>query len=192
MFAKSYLLRAPGGIHASCPARHGGGRLVAAALAWPVPAIPALAVPARASASPVNITPNPSAPGTSTTFVVNCSSLTATGKASSATLVGTTLGLSEHIPMQASTHAGEFVTTVTLPAIIKAGAYQPGIDCSNGAAASAVLTVTALPALAPATGDGTTSTATDVRLTVIGLALLGLGALSGAVLVTRRRLRSRA
>ena len=166
--------------------------LVAAALAWPVLATPVLAVPARASASPVQITPNPSAPGTSTTFTVNCSSLTAAGKASSATLIGTSLGLSEHIPMQASTHAGEFVTTVTLPAIIKAGSYQPDIDCSNGVTASAVLAVTAVPAVAPATGDGATSTATDVRLTVIGLALLGLGALSGAVLVTRRRLRSRA
>jgi hypothetical protein len=166
--------------------------LVAAALAWPVLATPVLAVPARASASPVQITPNPSAPGTSTTFTVNCSSLTAAGKASSATLIGTSLGLSEHIPMQASTHAGEFVTTVTLPAIIKAGSYQPDIDCSNGVTASAVLTVTAVPAVAPATGDGATSTATDVRLTVIGLALLGLGALSGTVLVTRRRPRSRA
>jgi hypothetical protein len=166
--------------------------LVAAALAWPVLAAPVLAVPASASASPVDITPNPSAAGTSTTFAVNCSSLSAAGKAGSATLIGTTLGLSEHIPMQASTHAGEFVTTVTLPAIIKAGTYQPDIDCSNGVTASAVLTVTAVPAIAPATGDGTTATATEVRLTAIGLILLGLGALSGAVLVTRRRLRSRA
>jgi hypothetical protein len=94
--------------------------------------------------------------------------------------------------MQASTHPGEFVTTVTLPAIIKAGTYQPGIDCSNGVTASATLTVTAVPAVAPATGDGTTATATDERLTTIGLALLGLGAVSAAVLVTRRRLRNRA
>jgi hypothetical protein len=159
--------------------------LVAAALAWPVLATPGLALPAQASASPVDITPNPSAPGTSTTFTVDCSSLTAAGKASSATLIGTTLGLSEHIPMQASTHADQFVTTVTLPAIIKAGTYQPDIDCSNGVTASAVLTVTA-------TGDGTTATATDERLTTVGLALLGLGAVSAAVLVTRRRLRSRA
>jgi hypothetical protein len=166
--------------------------LVAAALAWPALATPVLAVPAQASASPVHITPNPSAPGTSTTFTVDCSSLTAAGEATSATLIGTSLELSEHVPMQASTHAGEFVTTVTLPAIIKAGTYQPDIDCSNGVTASAELTVTAVPAVAPATGDGTTATATDGRLTMIGLALLGLGTLSGAALVTRRRLRSRA
>lgn len=166
--------------------------LVAAALAWPVLATPVLTVPAQASASAVDITPNPSAPGTSTTFAVNCSSLTAAGKASSATLIGTTLGLSEHITMQASTHADEFVTTVTLPAIIKAGTYQPDIDCSNGVTASAALTVTAMPALAPAAGDGTTATATDERLTAIGLALLGLGAVSGALLIARRRWRTRA
>jgi hypothetical protein len=166
--------------------------LVAAALAWPVLAAPVLTVPAQASASPVVITPSPSAPGTSTTFAVNCSSLTAAAKATSATLIGTTLGLSEHIPMQASTHADEFVTTVTLPATIKAGTYQPDIDCSNGVTASAAFTVRAVPAVAPATGDGTTSTATDVRLTTIGLALLGFGAVSGALLITRRRSRSRA
>jgi hypothetical protein len=166
--------------------------LVAAALAWPVLAVPVLTVPAQASASPVEITPSPSAPGTSTTFAVNCSSLTAAAKATSATLTGTTLGLSEHIPMQASTQAGEFVTTVTLPATIKAGSYQPDIDCSNGVTASAAFTVTAVPAVAPVTGDGTTSTATNDRLTAIGLALLGLGAVSGASLITRRRFRTRA
>ena len=38
-------------------------------------------------------------------------------------LAGTTLGLPEHIPMQASTHSNEFVTTVVLPSSIKAGSY---------------------------------------------------------------------
>jgi hypothetical protein len=182
----------PGGLMRPVLRGTAAAGLVVAALAWPVLATPVLALPAQASASPVDITPNPSAAGTSTTFAVNCSSLTAAGKASSATLIGTSLGLSEHIPMQASTHAGEFVTTVTLPAIIKAGTYQPVIDCSDGVTASAVLTVTAVPAVAPATGDGTTATAADARLTAIGLALLGLGAVSGAAVITRRRLRGRA
>lgn len=140
----------------------------------------------------MGITPNPSAPGTSTTFAVNCSSLTGGGKSTSATLTGTALGLSEHIPMQASTHANEFVATVTLPATIRAGGYQPDIDCSNGVTASAALTVKAVPGAAPATGDGTTATAPDDRLTAIGLALAGLGAVSGALLLTRRRFRPRA
>lgn len=160
-----------------------------------VPIVLALAVPARAalaSSSPVDITPSPSAPGTSTTFAVNCSSQTAGGNATSATLIGTTLGLSEHIPMQASTHANEFVTTVVLPADIKPGTYQPDIDCSNGVTASAAFSVKAVPGVAPATGDGTTATATDGRLTAIGLALLGAGVISGALLLTRRRFRTRA
>ena len=77
--------------------------------------------------------------------------------------------------MQASTHANEFVTTVVLPASIKAGTYQPDIDCSNGVTASAAFTVKAAPGVAPATGDGTTATATDDRLAAIGVVMLGLG-----------------
>ena len=50
----------------------------------------------------------------------------------------------------------------------------------------------AVPGAAPATGDGTTATATDDRLTAIGLVLAGLGAVSGVLLLTRRRFRSRA
>jgi hypothetical protein len=167
--------------------------LTVATLAVPALAVPALAVPARAalaSSSPVDITPSPSAPGTSTTFAVNCSSQTAGGNATSATLIGTTLGLSEHIPMQASTHTNEFVTTVVLPTTIKAGTYQPDIDCSNGVTASAAFTVKAAPGVAPATGDGTTATATDDRLTAIGLALLGFGAVSGGLFLSRRRFRA--
>ena len=46
-------------------------------------------------------------------------------EATSATLFGITLGLAEQIPMEASTHAGEFVTTVTLPTSIIPGSYSP-------------------------------------------------------------------
>ncbi|MGP8000132.1 MAG: hypothetical protein ACLPKI_22870 [Streptosporangiaceae bacterium] len=146
-------------------------------------AAPALA--ADASSSPVDITPNPSAAGTSTTFAVNCGSQTAAQAATSAILIGTTLGLPEHIPMKASTHSNEFVTTVVLPSGIRAGTYQPDIDCSNGVTASATLTVS--PGSAPATGDGSTATATDGPLTAAGLGLAGFGALAGLVLMGRRR-----
>ena len=164
--------------------------------------ISALAVPmvgsataAAASSSPVDITPNPATAGTATTFAVNCSSLTSAGPASSATLIGTTLGLAEHIPMQASTHSNEFVTTVVLPSSIKAGSYQPDIDCSNGVTASSTLTVS--PGGGPATGDGSTATARDGTLTAAGLGLLGLGVLAGALLggralAARRRAAGRA
>ncbi len=169
--------------------------LTMAALTVPALAITTLLLPAGAAlagSSPVDITPSTSAPGTSTTFAVNCSSQTGAGNATSATLIGTTLGLNEHIPMQASTHAGEFITTVVLPTNIKAGTYQPDIDCSNGVTASAAFTVKAAPGVAPATGDGTTATATDDRLTAIGVALVGLGTVSGVLLLTRRRSHNRA
>jgi hypothetical protein len=143
------------------------------------------ATAAAGSSAPVDITPNPATAGTAATFAVNCSSLTAAGPASSATLTGTTLGLPAHIPMQASTHSNEFVTTVVLPSSIKAGSYQPDIDCSNGVTASSTLTVS--PGGAPATGDGTTATARDGPLTAAGLGLLGGGLLCGGLLIARRR-----
>lgn len=161
-------------------------RLAAAAALISALAVPMLcaATAASGSSGPVDITPNPATAGTRTTFAVNCSSLTAAGPASSATLIGTTLGLPEHIPMQPGTHSNEFVTTVLLPASIKAGPYQPDIDCSNGVTASSTLTVS--PGGAPATGDGTTATATGGPLTVAGFALAGLGVLAGGLLAGRR------
>lgn len=135
----------------------------------------------------VNIFPNPSAPGTSTTFQVNCGSQMAAGPATSATLQGTTLGLSAQIPMQSGGQTNEFVATVVLPTSLASGSYNPEIDCSNGVTASATLTVNAAPAPAPVTGDGTTSTATNNMLSDVGFGLLGVGAVVGGVLLRRRR-----
>jgi hypothetical protein len=112
--------------------------------------------------------------------------------ASSATLVGTSLGLPSQIPMQASSQQNVFVTTVVLPTTLAPGTYNPDINCSNGPTASATLTVNAVPSPAPATGDGTTSTATNGTLTDIGLGLLGAGALAGGLVIRRRRSGSRA
>jgi hypothetical protein len=158
--------------------------LIAAVLASGAPA-------ALADDSPVSVFPNPSAPGTSTTFQVNCSSSTAAGPATSATLEGTILGLASQIPMQATAQTNEFVTTVVLPTSIAPGTYSPDIDCSNGVSASATLTVNVVPTPAPPTGDGTTSTATNTALTEAGLALLGAGALVGGLVLHKRRSRSR-
>jgi hypothetical protein len=145
----------------------------------------ASAGPALAQGPVIDVTPSIATPGTSVTFAVTCGS-----GASSATLFGTTLGLSQQIPMQASTHAGEFVTTVTLPTSIAAGAYSPSIDCSNGVSGTASLVVNPVPGTptgAPVTGDGATSTATDGLLTAVGIGLVGLGVLTGAVTAARRR-----
>src|SRR5690242_14342658 len=102
----------------------------------------------------IDVTPSVAAPSTSVTFAITCGA-----SATSATLFGTTLGLSEHIPMEASTHKGEFVTTVQLPMSISPGTFSPSIDCSNGVSGTAMLVVHALPgpvvmpSTVPVTGD---------------------------------------
>lgn len=97
----------------------------AAALAANVPE--ASAAPAGVPSG--HVTPNPSAPGTATTFDVFCGR-----DAMSATLFGVTLGLADLILMHSTAHTmtGEFVVTVTLPANIVPGGYRPSFDCSNG------------------------------------------------------------
>jgi hypothetical protein len=142
---------------------------------------------ALAGSPAVDVTPNPTAPNTSTTFAVFCGAT-----AGSATLFGTTLGLPEQIPMQAGTHPGEFVVTVTMPNSLSPGSYSPDIDCSNGVSATASVTVSSMPAQAPQTGDGTTSTTTNGVLTDVGLGILGIGAALGFVQLRRRAARRRA
>jgi hypothetical protein len=139
----------------------------------------------------VDITPDPAAPGTSTTFSVNCASLTGAGHGHLGHPDRDHARLSGHIPMQASTHSNEFVTTVLLPATIKPGRYQPDIDCGNGVSASGELTVNPVPGVAPATGDGATSTTTNGLLTAIGLGLLGGGLVAGGAAAGRRLRRAR-
>ncbi len=135
--------------------------------------------------SPVSVYPNPSTPGTSTTFTIDCST-GADNPCTSATLNGSSLGLPSQIPMQQGSQADVFVTTVVLPSSLAPGTYNPEITCSNGVSASATLTVNALPTAAPQTGDGTTSTATDTTLTNVGFGLLAAGALAGCVVLRRR------
>jgi hypothetical protein len=141
---------------------------------------------------PVNVYPSPSAPGTSTTFTVNCAAGTVPGPCNSATLDGSSLGLPSQIPMQSTNQQNVFIATIVLPTSITPGTYSPQVTCSNGVTASATVTVNAVPGPAPATGDGTTSTATNTALTDAGLGLLGAGALAGGLVLRRRRSRSRA
>jgi hypothetical protein len=150
------------------------------------------AMPAFAAGPQISVSPSVSAPGTSVSFSVFCGA-----KATSATLFGTTLGLSEQIPMSKETQAeaGEFTTTVKIPASTLAGSYSPSIDCSNGVSGTATLTVrtavvkpvVVVPIGAPVTGDGITSTATGGPLTAVGLGLLGASSIAGAFIVRRRK-----
>jgi len=131
-------------------------------------------------------TPNPTAPGTATTFVVSCTSLTGGGNATAATLVGTPMGLPDQIPMQQTSQPNQFVVTVTMPQSIGSGSFSPTINCNNGVTQTVDLEVNAVPGSAPATGDGSTSTVTDGKLTVAGLGLLGIAALAGGLVLRRR------
>jgi hypothetical protein len=138
------------------------------------------------SSPAVTVTPNPSAPGTATTFDAFCGI-----NATSATLFGTSLGLSEQIPMQSTdTNSGEFVVTVTLPSTVTPGIYRPDLDCSNGASGFARFQVNEVPAAAPETGDGATSTTTNGAMTAAGLGLAAVGVVAGGMVLARRRSRS--
>jgi hypothetical protein len=158
--------------------------LVAMVLAGPG-AAPAASAAATRSADHLttSVTPDPSAPGTRTTFNVNCGP-----GAFSATLFGVTLGMANLILMHSAPGgmAGEFTVTVTLPTSIRPGRYHPSVDCSNGAAGAFAFAVNPVPLQAPETGDGATSTQTDTSLMPFGYGLIGLGTLALAVLLALR------
>jgi hypothetical protein len=162
------------------------------------------AAPAFASGPVIGVTPSTAKPGASVTFTVSCGS-----SATSATLFGTTIGLSQQIPMLPTAHAGDFTAAVDLPTSIAPGTYRPSIDCSNGASGTATLVVAspssppasptathtatpsphppATPSGAPETGGGATSTTMGGPFEVAGLGLLGLGGVAGVIAFGRRR-----
>jgi hypothetical protein len=74
------------------------------------------AVPAFAAGPQIDVNPSVATPGSSVSFAASCVNANGSDAATSATLFGTTLGLSEHIPMSPSTHKGVFQQTVTVPA----------------------------------------------------------------------------
>jgi hypothetical protein len=153
-------------------------------------AVPAFAAASAPVADPViDVTPSVAAPGTSVTFAITCGS-----GATSATLFGTTLGLTDRIPMDESTHAGEFVVTVGLPKDIGPGGYSPSLDCSNGVSGTGSLMVNTTPGPtpsgAPLTGDGATSSSTGGPFTTAGLGLLAAGGVAVAVGIAIRKRRS--
>jgi hypothetical protein len=131
-----------------------------------------------------SVNPSSVTASSSVTFQVFCASL----NTDSATLFGTPLGLPEQIPMDKESGAGVFSATISLPGKIRPGTYSVDMDCSDGSSASASLTVTRLPrpGVGVQTGDGTTSTQTNTGLATGGLALAGLGVMTGMVALRRR------
>jgi hypothetical protein len=147
--------------------------------------------PAFAGGPVIAVTPSVATPGTSVTFAITCGRT-----ASTATLTGTTLGLSDQIPMTAARQigAGKFAVTVDLPTDISPGSYSPSIDCDNQVSGTAELTVNPVPeptpSGAPVTGDGTTSSATGGPFAAGGLGLLAAGGLAVGAGVLRKRRRA--
>lgn len=150
---------------------------------------PAAAAQGTASNSPgasASADPSIATPGTSVTFQVFCTSLTA----SSATFFGATLGLPSQIPMDKESGGGVFSVTVTLPGNILPGVYHPDIDCSDGSSARARIKVAPFPSQGgAATGDGTTATEANNGLAYGGFALIGIGAVIGGIAMRRRTTR---
>ncbi|HXL91069.1 MAG TPA: hypothetical protein VN969_19160 [Streptosporangiaceae bacterium] len=152
-----------------------------------------VAAPAFAAGPTIYVSPSVAAPGSSVFISAVCVASDGKNPSTSATLFGTTLGIAEHIPMSASTHKGVFGTMIKLPSWIKAGSYSPSVDCSNGWSGTAMLTVAAakpavvVPSGAPVTGDGITSTAVGGPITAVGIGILGLSGIFGALFVNRRR-----
>ena len=140
-------------------------------------AAPALATATNSSGITLaSVIPSTAIPYGRVTFAVSCAS----ARATRATLVGPTLGLTKSIRMRASSAGGDFTVAVTLPGNIRPGTYHPSIDCSDGTSTTARL-------LVPAFGGGTQPGAeTSTWLTAGGLVLIGGGALICGMALRRR------
>jgi hypothetical protein len=139
---------------------------------------PALATVASARRSTLaSVVPSTAIPPSRITFAVYCSS----ARATSATLLGRTLGLTEHIKMRPNRAAGDFTVSVILPGNIQPGTYHPGIECSDGTSTTARLLVPAVGAASGMSGGSGTWLAAG------GLALAGLGAVTGGIALRRRK-----
>ena len=126
-----------------------------------------------------SVVPSTAIPQSRVTFAVDCTS----SRATSATLIGGTLGLTQHIRMRPNRAAGGFAVSVTLPGSIRPGTYHPGIKCSDGTSTTARLLV---PAFAAARS---TWASVGQWLIVGGLILIGSGAVTRSIVLRRRHAR---
>jgi hypothetical protein len=81
-------------------------------------------------------------------------------------------------PSAARNSQGAFALTYTVPTSTPAGTYQIGVWCGGGlVGVTTALTVTAVPAGAPATGAGGTAGSSSVRWILLGFGCLALASM---------------
>ena len=140
---------------------------------------PAQATAASAPRSTLaSVIPSTAVPRSQVTFAVYCAS----ARATSATLIGRSIGLTQRIKMRPNPAGGDFTVSVILPSSIQAGTYHPAIECSDGTSTTARLLVPALGAA------GGTSNGGGVWLAAG--ALIILGAMAGGIALRRKRAHS--
>lgn len=126
------------------------------------------------------VSPNPVLAGQQIEVVATC----AAGVAS-ATISAASLGGASDIPMLKSTASStEWVVTLTIPAETVPGTYDLGGTCGDGTGFMTQIIVATTEG--PMGGGGSTSSGPNVALLSIGIALLSLALIAGALLMRRR------
>jgi hypothetical protein len=126
------------------------------------------------------VSPDPVLAGQQIEVVATC----AAGVAS-ATISAAALGGASDIPMLKShASATEFMVTVTIPAEALPGTYDLGGTCGNGEGFMAHVVVAT--ATGPMGGGGSSSSGPNSILLSIGVGLLSLALIAGALLGRRR------
>ncbi|HKD89488.1 MAG TPA: hypothetical protein VKB62_13240, partial [Streptosporangiaceae bacterium] len=137
---------------------------------------PALATAASAPRSALaSVIPSTAVPRSQVTFAVYCAS----ARATSATLLGRTIGLTQRIKMRPNPAGGDFTVSVVLPGSIQPGTYHPGIECSDGTSTTARLLVPALGAAGGTSNSG--------GIWLAAGALITLGGMAGGIALRRRK-----
>jgi hypothetical protein len=124
------------------------------------------------------VSPDTVRPGGPVTFSVVCAD-----GVREADVAGTTLGLTERIPMEPGKTSGVFSVTVNIPTSTQEGTYNVSIDCGDGT--SAVVQLVVAPTGGVPTGGGAMAHPANHALMAAGGGLLVIGA-AGAVFLRRR------
>ena len=147
---------------------------------------PALATAGNSpgAATLASAVPSTAIPRGRVTFAVSCASPAATA----ATLFGGTLGLADRIQMRPSAAAGHFTVSVVLPGKIRVGTYHPSIGCSDGTSTTATVLIPPYGAAASAQlRDPAPGSSAGPWLFAGGLFLIAAGAVTGAIVLRRKR-----